>query len=312
LLARLAFAAVPVIELPRQPTLRFLVVGDAGATHSQLRAGMLAVMKEKPIDGILLTGDNFYPCGVSGLSDPQWTKITEHFGPTHLPIYPVLGNHDYGDQQEHARSAYSTCGHPDPGSEIAADGVVKDWHFPARNYRLHSPLADLVMIDRQPLALGFTKPIAGSFSAKEEEAWIAAVLGKKTEAPWRIVVGHHTIYSSGVHGRTNDRTQTRVRALLPLFRGAQVDLYICGHDHDLELLARRGGEPLFLVSGAGSGTGELRPRKVKGEPLTLYPTFPAKATIGFAVLELDARRLSITFYDAKGRPTGGPYVTTKR
>src|SRR5205814_2462463 len=43
--------------------LRLMVVGDAGATHSALRAGMLVVQHDHPVDAILLVGDNFYPCG---------------------------------------------------------------------------------------------------------------------------------------------------------------------------------------------------------------------------------------------------------
>src|ERR1043165_1559528 len=117
LLLALSRAAAPAIALPQHAPLRFIVTGDAGATHSALRDGMLAVARRTRIDGILLVGDNFYPCGVSGLGDPQWTKITAHFGPTHLPIYPVLGNHDYGDQQERGGKNYWTCGHPDAGAE---------------------------------------------------------------------------------------------------------------------------------------------------------------------------------------------------
>jgi tartrate-resistant acid phosphatase type 5 len=316
LLAGSSVAAPAIIELPARPTLRFIVTGDAGSTHSQLRAGMLAVMKRMPIDAILLTGDNFYPCGVSGVSDPQWTKITQHFGPTHLPIYAVLGNHDYGDQQQRGGPDYWICGHPDPQAEVAATGTIAAWHLPARNYTLHSPLADFVMIDSQPVALDFPKDYAGSLGATGEKSWIAGALSQM-HGHWRIVVGHHTIFSSGMHGRTNNATQTRVRDLLPLFRQNGVDLYICGHDHDMELLGelRRGprSDPLFLVSGAGSGTDEIRPRrKTVKEPPTIYPQFPTKAVMGFAVLEIDATHLTVTFFDHDGKQMGGPFTTTKR
>jgi acid phosphatase len=308
-------AAVPVIRLPTKTRLRFIVTGDAGSTHSQLRAGMLAVIKKTPVDAILLTGDNFYPCGVTTVTDPQWTKITEHFGPTHLPIYAVLGNHDYGDQQQRGGPDYWTCGHPNAGAEVAATGKISEWHMPARNYVLRSAIADLVMIDTQPVALDFPKGYAGSLGAAAETSWIAGEL-PRINGRWRIVLGHHTIYSSGVHGRTNNATQTRVRELLPLLRMNHVDLYICGHDHDMELLGElhRGprSDPLFLISGAGSGTDEIRPRRntVK-EPPTLYPSFPARAEMGFAVLDIDANHLTVTFFNHDGKQIGGPFTTTK-
>jgi predicted phosphodiesterase len=310
-----ALFSTSTVQLPHHQTLRFIVTGDAGSTHSQLREGMLAVTKQMPIDGILLVGDNFYPCGVTSVDDPQWTKITQHFGPTHLPIYPVLGNHDYGDQQQRGGPDYWTCGHPDPQAEVAATGAVAKWTMPARNYLLHSQLADFVMIDTQPLALDFPKGFAGSLGADGEKAWIAGALDGM-HAHWRIVIGHHTIFSSGVHGRTNNATQTRVRQLLPLLRRDHVDLYICGHDHDMELLGelQRGpnSDPLFLVSGAGSGTDEMRPRRVTvKEPPTIYPQFPMKTAMGFAVVEIDATHLTVTFFDHTGKEIGGPFTTRK-
>jgi tartrate-resistant acid phosphatase type 5 len=276
---------------------------------------MLAVTKRMPIDAILLVGDNFYPCGVTSTFDPEWTKITQHFGATHLPIYAILGNHDYGDQQQRGGPDYWTCGHPDPQAEVKATGKVAEWEMPARNYMLHSRLADFAMIDTQPLALDFPKGYAGSLGADSEKAWIAGALADM-HAHWHIVVGHHTMFSSGVHGRTNNATQTRVRELLPLLRENHVDLYICGHDHDMELLGdlQRGptSDPLFLVSGAGSGTNEMRPRRATvREPPTIFPQFPAKAVLGFAVLELDATHLTVTFYDHTGKQIGGPFTSRK-
>jgi hypothetical protein len=119
-----------------------------------------------------------------------------------------------------------------------------------------------------------------------------------------------------MHGRTNNATQTRVRELLPLFRKDHVDLYICGHDHDMELLGElhRGlkSDTLFLVSGAGSGTGEIRPRRANlKEPPTIYPAFPITQVLGFAVLEIDATHLTVMFFDHTGKEIGGPYTAKK-
>jgi acid phosphatase len=310
LLLALSRAAAPAIALPQHAPLRFIVTGDAGATHSALRDGMLAVARRTRIDGILLVGDNFYPCGVSGLGDPQWTKITAHFGPTHLPIYPVLGNHDYGDQQERGGKNYWTCGHPDAGAEVAATGKIPEWHFPARNYLLRSRLAEIVMFDSQPVALAFARGVAGSEPASAELAWLRRELDRN-RARWRLVVGHHTIFSSGMHGRKNDATQQRMRALLPLLRKDGVDLYICGHDHDMELIGDVRQRPLFLISGAGSGLDELRPRKAAGEPPTIYPRPLEKPYLGFAVVEIAQTRLSITFHDRTGAQTAGPFTIEK-
>lgn len=297
------------------PILRIVVTGDAGATHSHLRAGILAVQQQQPIDAIVLVGDNFYQCGVSSIQDPQWSKITEHFGPAGVPIFPVLGNHDYGDPgPDRAKSALCSLFPTDPMAEIHATGTVPGWFFPSENYVVRTPSADLLMMDTEPVAMNFDRPFLGSGTSTSVTEWLRQRL-HQSATPWRIVVGHHTIYSSGVHGRTNGFDQRNMRRLLPLLQKEHVDLYICGHDHDLELLGdlhhRRG--PLFLVSGAGSGTDEMRARKPKAlisEPPTLFPT-PIAAMYGFALLEIESSRLTITFYDQAGALQGHPFVIAK-
>jgi tartrate-resistant acid phosphatase type 5 len=292
--------------------LRLMVVGDAGATHSALRAGMLAVQHDHRVDAILLVGDNFYPCGIHGLDDPQWTKITQHFGPVGVPIYPILGNHDYGDPQLHD-GTLTTCGETDPEAEIDEQRLIPEWHFPARSYALRSPLVDIIMLDTQPIASGFDGSFRGSATAADEIAFLEQQL-EASHAPWRIVAGHHTIYSSGEHGRTNDSLRSNMRELLPLLRSpeTEADLYICGHDHDLELIGDRDARvrPLFLISGAGSGLDSMKTRSGV-EPATIWPA-PLRSIIGFAVIDITPLQLSVTFYDHIGHVRGGPFRMTRR
>jgi hypothetical protein len=75
--------------------------------------------------------------------------------------------------------------------------------------------------------------------------------------------------------------------------------------------AARGTDPVFLVSGAGSGLDILRSRGAAHEPPTIYPHFPAKGYIGFALLEISQNHLAISFYDRSGTRTAGPFLITK-
>jgi tartrate-resistant acid phosphatase type 5 len=288
---------------------RLIVTGDAGSTHSQLRAGILALQKRMPIDGIVLAGDNFYPCGISSLNDPQWSKITQHFGPANIPIFAVLGNHDYGDPNPPAGVPRLTCGHPDPAAEVEANGKVPHWVFPARHYVVGNDLAELVMLDSQPIASGWSKGFLGSDTAAQEKAWLAGKLAGR-DRRWRIVVGHHTMFSSGIHGRQNGTNQRNMRGLLPLLRSAHVDAYICGHDHDMEMLGdlKPSGGPLFVVSGAGSGLDEMQPRTAAGEPRDIWSPMPRAPFYGFALLEISRSELAVTFYDAAGNAASGRLV----
>ena len=81
--------------------------------------------------------------------------------------------------------------------------------------------------------------------------WIKQTLTASADDPdikWRVVYGHHPIYTSGVH--LNERRIGELRLkLLPVLKAAHVDVYICGHDHDLEHLRSDGME--FLICGGG-------------------------------------------------------------
>jgi len=81
---------------------------------------------------------------------------------------------------------------------------------------------------------------------------------------------------------------------------AQVDLYICGHDHHLELID---GQPRFLISGAGSDpVPPLLPHAK-----TLFPSETSRQ-LGFAVVELDAGSMTIRFFDGEGKAISKPFT----
>ena len=125
---------------------------------------------------------------------------------------------------------------------------------------------------------------------------VGAALAGDRPRPWRIVVGHHTIISSGYHGFFPRSEHRKMVALLRPLRAARVDLYICGHDHHLELVD---GRPRMLVSGAAS---EPVP-PILLRPHTLYPD-SARREGGFAVVELTRETMTITFFDLGGRRRG--------
>jgi len=128
---------------------------------------------------------------------------------------------------------------------------------------------------------------------KSEPALVDAF--RSSTAPWRVVVGHHPVISSGYHGYFPRDEVRRMRELVQALRETRADLYICGHDHHLELIR---GRMLHLVSGAGSSP--VPPLKLRMS--TIFPPEIGRERIGFAVVEIDARAIRVRFYDAKGRP----------
>jgi hypothetical protein len=269
LLLSLVLAAV--LELPAGETLRIAVVGDTGSGAAEVARGVAAVHSARHLDAIFLTGDNFYPCGVETERDPRWSLITP-LTALGVPVYPVLGNHD-------------SCGRADPDAQIRATGVVPNWRFPARQYELKTAVADFAFLDTTPLVRG---------EANQVEPAIRE-LGSSRK-PWQIAVGHHPILSSGWHGYFPRDEVRRMRDLIPAVRSEGVDLYICGHDHHLELIR---GRMAFLVSGAGS-------EPIRAVKLRLRTVFPPdishRERIGFAVLEITKSRMRVRFYGSDGKP----------
>jgi tartrate-resistant acid phosphatase type 5 len=261
------------IDLSHGDVLRFAVAGDTGSGSDRVARGIAAVHKETRLDAIVLTGDNFYPCGVTSERDPRWS-LNAGLTSVGVPVFPVLGNHD-------------SCGKGDPDAQIRATGLVTNWRFPARQYQLRTRFADFVFLDTTPVARG---------QSNEAAPAIRELAG--SQKPWQIAVGHHPIVSSGYHGYFPREEVRRMRALVPAVRAAGIDLYICGHDHHLELLR---GRMLLLVSGAGSDP--IPP--VLLHLTTVFPEQIRRETIGFAVVEITRDEIRVRFYDGAGKPKSG-------
>ena len=256
--------------LPVLLAVRIAVVGDIGAGTEAIARGIARLNRESPIEAIVTTGDNIYPCGVKSLNDPRWSVLTP-LSRLGIPIHPVLGNHDY-------------CG--DPDAQIAAP--LPNWRFPARQYVFHTAAADFVMLDTNQYAAGRGPPPD------------VDTLLRGSTARWRIAVGHHPLLSSGYHGHFPREEHRRMLALIPAMRRARVDLYICGHDHHLELVD---GRPRMLISGAGS---EPVPPLLRHAQTIWANEGPGYR--GFAMLEITADSISIRFYDADGDARSRAFV----
>jgi tartrate-resistant acid phosphatase type 5 len=275
LLAALTAAPLPEISLtPRTATLRLAVAGDTGKGTEVLARAIARVHAQAPLDAILLTGDNFYPCGVTSVDDPRWSLVRPltRIG---VPLFPVLGNHDY-------------CGKAVPEAQIHASATIPHWRFPAPQYALRTPVADFAFLNTTPYVRGYHTPVPEMIRATFATS----------KAPWRIVIGHHPVISSGWHGYFPRDEVGHMRELIPALRDAHVDFYMCGHDHHMELLR---GRMLHLVSGAGSSP--VPP--VKLHATTVFPEEIGRERIGFAVVEITATAIRVRMYDASGRARTG-------
>jgi len=166
-----------------------------------------------------------------------------------------------------------------PEAQIARTEHSTSWRMPARYYTFLAGRARFFAIDTE----GWSTT---------QLAWLKKTLLATVNEPdvqWRIVYGHHPMFTSGVH--LNERRIGALRReLAGLFKETKVDLYIAGHDHDMEHLRADGVE--YLISGTGGA--KLRQiRNVKPQSLFHATTF------GFLDLMIDQHSLTARFLDTK-------------
>jgi tartrate-resistant acid phosphatase type 5 len=222
----------PVVE--GATYVRALVMGDWGTARPSQKDAAKAMAKrarETPIDLMLTVGDNFYPRGVASVDDPHWKKSFEdvYTDPAlQVPFYPSLGNHDWlGNIQ----------------AQIAYSQVNPRWRLPANFHSFTMPaegpgIVEFFVVDTQQLLMREAGPA--------QRDWLIAALGRST-ARWKVVYGHHPIYSHGKHGDT----RVLQERLEPILVEHGVDLFMAGHDHTLEMLKPVRGVHHLVSGGAG-------------------------------------------------------------
>ncbi len=277
----------------------WLMIGDFGALgttskQTDVAAAMKSYLARHKIQpaGQLLLGDNFYGKMEGGVTSSRWKSGFEDMYPASVfpgPCPVVLGNHDYhdnfnGDQVQ---------------LEYARLNPKSRWTLPSKWYRFElpksQPLVSFICVDTN------LPSISGAFSTKlgkllnsltkaDEEAqlnWLKAELAKST-APFKVVVGHHPLYSNGAHGDS----KSLITQWGGLFEKHGVHAYLCGHDHDLQHLELEGLKTSFVISGGGGA----KLREIKSQ----RPARFAKSVYGFTHLQVSRERMLLRHIDPTG------------
>jgi tartrate-resistant acid phosphatase type 5 len=268
--------------------LHFLMIGDWGTgkdnkAQQAVAAGMkdyAQAMKLKT-EGLLLLGDNFYGEFKGGVDCPRWKTEFEDMYPADIfpgPCWTMLGNHDYDDEPVDKMNAELAYAAAHPGTR---------WYLPSKWYRFEwpkvNPLITAIVVDSNyHNRVGQLTPAE---RAKQLD-WLKSELARPRTTPWLVALGHHPLYSNGLHGDT--------KALIdewgPLFQDHGVDFYFCGHDHDLQHLELEGLRTSFVLSGGGGAR--------------IYAVLPtsrgpyAQAVYGFTHLQVNREKFTVRHLDA--------------
>ena len=232
-------------------SLNFVVVGDWGR-QGEYHQKEVALQMARAFTGIggdfvVSTGDNFYPNGVVGVPGPLWQSSFEsiyHYTYLQHDWYPVLGNHDDG-------------GNPD--AQIEYSKISRRWRMPARYYAVKKRISGshkalFVFIDTNGFEPDYYKkedlppPLSQQDTLDQKQWFRQALADPDPTIRWRTVVGHHPLY---IDGKRIQVTGPVRQALKPILDEFAVDLYLGGHEHDLQYNKPAGPTHHFLL-GAGS------------------------------------------------------------
>ncbi|GFD89036.1 acid phosphatase [Tenacibaculum sp. KUL152] len=275
------------LQIPDNAT-SFLTLGDWGRNghfyQKEVAKWLDIASYQLDAEFIATTGDNFYDNGVASVDDPYWVSSFEavyHHPHLFIDWHPVLGNHDYRGNWQ---------------AQIDYSNKSRRWQMPHQYYSKTLTLENgdtvlVVFTDTSPLNPDYANEEkykeAYAQGSKTQLAWLHNVLSDSSHK-WKIVIGHHPLYSSS---KRYGKTDAIRRVLEPVLHQHNVDVYIAGHEHDLQHNQLAGDKLVHIVSGGGS---EVRP--VDAYPFTRF----AKSTGGFVAVSVSANRLTLNFVDHKG------------
>jgi tartrate-resistant acid phosphatase type 5 len=280
------------LEVVKNKTINFLVVGDWGRNgqfkQTEVADRMGEAARQLDAQFVISTGDNFYLNGIASVEDPAWQSSFEQVYTAHslmVDWYPVLGNHDYR-------------GNPD--AEIAYSKRSRRWNMPARYYSVEKNIGRdgkekvlLVFLDTSPFEAEMyhdkrnNKDLFRQDTAAQKK-WLDSLL-TTSQAKWKIVVGHHPLYTSGP--RINS-TQSIIAAFDNVLEKHKIDAYFAGHEHDLQHQQPTNKFTHHFVSGAGS---EKRPTGTA--PMTKF----SASAHGFMAVSLQETKLLLQVIDEQGK-----------
>jgi len=276
-------------------SLNFIAMGDWGRNGADHQKEVALQMGKTAADitaqFIIAAGDNFYPSGVISQWDPLFKYSFEDIYTAfslQWDWYPILGNHDYKSN---------------PDAQVAYTKISRRWKMPARYYSKLFPVPGdtaskilILFIDTNPLIREFYfnkeyGPNVKTQDSTRQKKWIEKELANKSpNIKWKIVVGHHPMFTGGSRYEWYDTKAIR-RSLKPMFDKYGVDVYLAGHDHSLQHLIADGKTQHF-ISGSASEKTAIR----------LIPESKMAASeYGFMVFSITGKQLQVQTVDSNGK-----------
>ena len=267
--------------------LNLLALGDSGTGDSHQYALAEVIVKtcaSLGCDAALLLGDNIYPHGTITTRDPQFqSKFEQPYANLAFPFYAVLGNHDVhlGSRGAEAQIAYTA--------------KSSKWRMPARHYREAIGNVEIFALDTNTI-----------LNDNDQQQWLDQALAS-SQARWKLVIGHHPMYSIGRHGyQDGEGEQAQMRHWLGPILCREQAIYLSGHDHLVQLNQLPCGA-ISIVSGAAAKPRRAYSESIEAQRDTLR--FYQADALGFAHLAIRDDELKISFWGENGELLYGTSLT---
>lgn len=203
------------------------VIGDYG-WGSQPEADVAALVNSWNPDFVVTLGDNNYPDGAADTIDQHIGQFYQQYihpyqgqygpGAEQARFFPTMGNHDWNTDRGQPYLDYFDL----PGNERYYDFTWGPVHI----FAISSDSREPDGVSRK------------SIQAQWLEEGLAA-----SSSPWKLVIMHHSPYSSGLHGPVDWMRWP--------FQEWGASAVLAGHDHTYERLLID-GMPYF-INGLGGG-----------------------------------------------------------
>ncbi|GIX65110.1 acid phosphatase GAP50 [Babesia caballi] len=297
--------------------LRFASLGNWG-TGSKLQKKVADTLKSaianERVTFIVSPGSNF-EYGVTSAKDDKWESQFQSVyrsedGSMEIPMFTVLGagdwQGDFNSQVSRNQQAYLTGQINDKSdSKGLPRWTMPNWWYHYYTHFATTASMSLLKSGHKDMSVGFifidTWILSSAFPYKEVSNAAWADLKKVLEIAPRIldfiiVVGDKPIQSSG----PSKGDSHLAYYLLPLLREAQVDAYISGYDHDMEMIDNNGLS--MIIAGNGGSSGRRTVMKTSNSVF-----YSEKA--GFCIHELGADGMETKFINGE---TGAIMYTHKQ
>lgn len=332
----------PIEELAYPPMYRLPSNGSIIAASGQMPVAraMRSFCQAHGCDFATMLGDNIYPDGATaGPEDAQrfHDLFIEPYGDLgagrpDFRIYAVLGNHDWHTSREGAMA------------QVRFMESTPPFYMRGIFYRVVPPASrgqvEIFAIDTHVLLAGTTvyeskladdaselpsdeleeyEPWSAPANDAERDmaAWLERSLQSST-ARWKIVIGHHPLWSSA--GGKFEQARALRRLILPALC-KYADMYLAGHEHTLEVHTddcstvpeTKSSAPLpQIVSGSGA---KMRPlnsafmrHQLKANP-QLQTHWARGLTWGFAHLTFDGDQVTVRMIETPHDGSGVAQVS---